>query len=194
VVSCVKIEDEKNSNSRYEVILEDTILFPEGGGQPCDFGYLNDKYVTNVIRKGAIAVHYVEAEEKPFETGLVVQQKVDWERRTDNMQQHSGNKQHIRMLSICADFFFVLFSGQHLISALFETEYNIPTKSWWLGNETSYVELDAKDVTQAQIDGIESICNAAISKAMPVTVAVYDMNDPALSADVRILSHSRKFT
>lgn len=57
--------------------------------QPCDHGFLNEKPVLNVIRKGAIAIHYVKSDD-PFSTGDIVQQKVDWDRRFDHMQQHSG--------------------------------------------------------------------------------------------------------
>lgn len=57
--------------------------------QPCDYGFLNEKPVLNVVRKGAIAIHYVQSDDV-FNVGDVVQQKVDWDRRFDHMQQHSG--------------------------------------------------------------------------------------------------------
>jgi misacylated tRNA(Ala) deacylase len=85
VVSCKKVEEET-----HEVILLDTILFPEGGGQPCDYGYLNDTYVHNVQREGSLAVHYVKSSTVPFQPGDTVHQKVDWQRRIDFMEQHSG--------------------------------------------------------------------------------------------------------
>lgn len=56
----------------------------------------------------------------PLEVGESVHQKIEWERRFDHMQQHSG---------------------QHLISAVLEREFNFVTVSWWLGEEVSYVEL-----------------------------------------------------
>lgn len=78
--------------SGYNVILEDTILFPEGGGQPCDHGFLNGKPVIDVQRKGAEAYHFVldDCSELPFAVGDKVHCTVDWERRKDHMQQHSG--------------------------------------------------------------------------------------------------------
>lgn len=166
VVSCepaTSTNDEKKELSGYNVVLEDTILFPEGGGQPCDYGHLNDKLVTTVTRKGALALHFVEEKELPFNVGDSVVQKVDWERRTDHMQQHSG---------------------QHLITALFEREYQYDTKAWWLGSETSYIELDAKNVTEDQVNNIEKLANSLISLHTPVNVNVYEANDPALSSDV----------
>uniref|UniRef100_A0A1B0GL07 Threonyl/alanyl tRNA synthetase SAD domain-containing protein n=1 Tax=Lutzomyia longipalpis TaxID=7200 RepID=A0A1B0GL07_LUTLO len=134
----------------YNVVCEDTIIFPEGGGQPCDIGYLGGKRVHNVVRKGDIAVHFVESAE-PLCPGEEVRQLIDWERRKDHMQQHSG---------------------QHLVTALFEREYNLETKAWWLGSETCYIELGAKDVAQEQLDRIERMCNDLIAEGKKVSVSV----------------------
>lgn len=90
VVSCIR-EDE-----RFAVILDDTILFPTGGGQPCDRGHLNDVPITECTRKGLEAVHYCE---NPFQIGEKVTVKLDWSRRFDAMQQHSGQV-HYYLLSI----------------------------------------------------------------------------------------------
>ncbi|XP_055683711.1 alanyl-tRNA editing protein Aarsd1-A [Lutzomyia longipalpis] len=139
----------------YNVVCEDTIIFPEGGGQPCDIGYLGGKRVHNVVRKGDIAVHFVESAE-PLCPGEEVRQEIDWERRKDHMQQHSG---------------------QHLVTALFEREYNLETKAWWLGSETCYIELGAKDVTQEQLDRIERMCNDLIAEGKKVSVSVFDSVD-----------------
>uniref|UniRef100_A0A1B0GNM5 Threonyl/alanyl tRNA synthetase SAD domain-containing protein n=1 Tax=Phlebotomus papatasi TaxID=29031 RepID=A0A1B0GNM5_PHLPP len=128
---------------------------PEGGGQPCDFGYLGGKRVLNVVRKGDTAVHFVESTE-PLAPGAEVRQEVDWERRKDHMQQHSG---------------------QHLVTALFEREYNMETKAWWLGSDTTYIELGAKDVTQEQLDNVEKLANDLIASAKNVSVSVFESVD-----------------
>lgn len=75
-------------------------------------------------------------------------------------------------------------SGQHLISALFEQKYNYFTKSWWLGSDCSFVELDAPNLTQEEIDCIEKEANRIIIDALPVTVKVFDESDPNLSDGV----------
>lgn len=85
--------------------------------QPSDTGYLNEVKVHHVARKGDIAVHYVD---NPFNVGENVIQKIDWYRREDHMQQHSG---------------------QHLISAIIEKKYKFKTISWWLGSDVSFIEL-----------------------------------------------------
>lgn len=74
-------------------------------------------------------------------------------------------------------------SGQHLITAIFDREFKIPTKSWWLGTETSYVDLDTKDVTEEQVRHVETICNELISEATPVKVDIYSADDPILQTE-----------
>ena len=82
-----------------------------------------------------------------------------------------------------------MFPGQHLISAIFEREYNIDTKSWWLGTEVSYIEIDAKtNLTTDQIDGVENICNELIAAATPVTVHILnDENEADIPPEVHLI-------
>ena len=147
----------------YTISLQDTILFPEGGGQPTDRGTIVLKsgeqekklQVLNVIRKGPEAIHSIEATdgETQLAVGDEVLQVVDWDRRHDHMQQHSG---------------------QHLISALFEKEFNYNTKAWWLGGESSYIELDNKNITEEEMKKIENMSNTYIAQAIPVNVQIYE--------------------
>lgn len=58
-----------------------------------------------------------------------------------------------------------------MISAIFERKHNIDTKSWWLGSEISYIEIDATiDLTAEQITRVENICNDSIAASTPVSV------------------------
>lgn len=123
VVSCCPAELKQEVDGKTEILkgfnvkLQDTILFPEGGGQvwaenpylstPCyslrgpgkyltglvglfqpdDHGVIGDVPVLRVTRQGPEAVHFVTS---PLEEGQEVKVKVDWVRRFDHMQQHSG--------------------------------------------------------------------------------------------------------
>lgn len=137
----------------YNVICEDTILFPEGGGQPCDYGTINGKNVRSVIRQGSQAVHFVESAE-PFCVGEPVKQCLDWDRRLDHMQQHSG---------------------QHLITALFDKEFKYDTTSWWLGSDTSYIELGTSHlISRESLDLIEYKVNELIREGKAVSVLLVD--------------------
>ena len=70
----------------FEVVLDDTAFYPEGGGQPSDEGTLGEAKVIFVKRVGPEIVHYID---KPLEVGSTVIGKIDWERRFDNMQNHT---------------------------------------------------------------------------------------------------------
>ncbi|CAG9862172.1 unnamed protein product [Phyllotreta striolata] len=153
VVSCEKLSSEGNCES-FEVILDDTILFPEGGGQPCDHGFLNGVPVKKVLRRTDKAVHYVP---EPIEVGSTVKQTINWERRFDHMQQHSG---------------------QHLLSAILEQHFKANTVSWWLGEEDSYVELDVPTLKEDDLKRAECMVNDYIRQGRDVTVTVYPMDTP----------------
>ena len=103
VLSCRKVAE------KYHVVLDDTVLFPEGGGQPDDRGRIGDVEVEQVYRDGSKAVHVVS---KPLNENESYSCSIDWNRRFDHMQQHSG---------------------QHLLSAIADLKYGYKTTSWDLG-------------------------------------------------------------
>ena len=80
------------------VTLDRTAFYPEGGGQPSDHGTMNGLAVTDVHEKDGVIFHSVEGKVK---TGETVFCRIDWERRFDHMQQHSG--EHILSGILCAD-------------------------------------------------------------------------------------------
>lgn len=79
--------------------------------------------------------------------------------------------------------------GQHLLSAIFEREYNVETISWWLGSEVSYIEINPQvNLTSEQITHVERICNEAIAAATPVTVHIlHDKDEKDVPPDVFIV-------
>ena len=81
VISCAK------GKKGYEVVLDDTAFYPEGGGQPGDQGTLGDAKVLDVHRKDGVVVHYTD---KPLEAGSKVHGTIDWQRRFDFMQNQIG--------------------------------------------------------------------------------------------------------
>lgn len=93
VVSC----DEAKSG--WSVVLDRTAFYPEGGGQPADHGALGSAHVLDVYEKDGVIAHLCDA---PIEAGATVRGELDWMRRFDHMQQHSG--EHICSGLICARF------------------------------------------------------------------------------------------
>ncbi|XP_070846152.1 alanyl-tRNA editing protein Aarsd1 [Chaetodon trifascialis] len=162
VVSCCPAELKQEVNGKKETLkgfnvkLQDTILFPEGGGQPDDHGLIGDVPVVRVTRQGPDALHFVSS---PLEEGQEVQVKVDWERRFDHMQQHSG---------------------QHLITALADTFFGYKTTSWELGRQRSTIELDTPSVKPGQLQALEEAVNEKIRAHVPVTVQLLSIDDPAV--------------
>nr|XP_057917229.1 alanyl-tRNA editing protein Aarsd1 [Doryrhamphus excisus] len=160
VASCSPTELKQDINGKKETVqgfivkLQDTILFPEGGGQPDDHGLIGDVPVLRVTRQGQDAAHLVGS---PLEVGLEVQVKVDWERRFDHMQQHSG---------------------QHLITALAETMFGYKTTSWELGRQRTAIELDTPSVKPAQLQSLEDAVNEKIRAHIPVCVKLLSMDSP----------------
>lgn len=90
VLSCTE------GKAGYEVILDETAFFPEGGGQPADMGWLDGSRVSDVRDKKEYVLHICD---KPLEPGSRVHGKIDWDRRFLHMQQHSG--EHVLSGIIC---------------------------------------------------------------------------------------------
>lgn len=137
----------------YAVELEDTILFPEGGGQPHDLGFFTvsgaEKIPVNqVLRDKLAAVHVTLT---PVPVGAEVTLEVDWERRLDIMQQHTG---------------------QHLLSAVLDT-YDLETLSWSMGNPVNYLEIPRK-LEDSEIEEITAKINEIIVQNKPIEVHTPD--------------------
>ena len=93
VLSC---EPGKNG---FQVVLDCTAFYPEGGGQPADHGTLDGVNVTDVHEKDGTIFHTCD---QAVEAGQMVTGRVDWGRRFDHMQQHSG--EHILSGILCRDY------------------------------------------------------------------------------------------
>ena len=124
-------------------VLDDTVLYPEGGGQPADHGRLGRVAVVDVQRQEGEIRHFLEA---PCEPGPAVLE-LDWIRRYDHMQQHTA---------------------QHLLSALALGRFGWATRSFHLGAETSDIELDAAALSDDDLAALEEAALEKIVAALPV--------------------------
>lgn len=153
-----------------EVILHDTIIFPEGGGQPSDTGIIKTAdgrtwTVTQAKRHGGHAVHYVQTDQAedglasliPGTNIIVALGELDFDRRYDHMSMHTS---------------------QHLLSAVLENRLNIHTLSWSLTTAPApcYVEL-ARSMTTEEILAIQSEANKLVFEGRKVHVEVQEMDD-----------------
>lgn len=143
------ILDILEENGQIKVILDQTIFYPEGGGQPADKGTINNIQVLDVQETKGIVYHTVAARPK----GPRAQMKIDWDRRFDFMQQHSG---------------------EHILSGIFHSEYGAVNKGFHLGDEIVTIDIDMKTITQDQLNHVEHLANQAIYAAKAVYQDVTD--------------------
>ena len=140
----------RHENSVWRVSLNRTAFYPTSGGQPFDTGVLR---TTSPGRMGLeIPVEEVEEDEEgtvwhfvrePLSAGSHVEGWIDWERRFDHMQQHTG---------------------QHLLSAVFLKELHATTVSFHLGGSTSTIDLATASLAQASLERVERIANEIIAE------------------------------
>ena len=127
------------------VYLDRTAFYPTSGGQPFDVGSLAGVAVREVIDEEDRIAHIMDA---PVDTGEV-RGLIDWERRYDHMQQHTG---------------------QHLLSAVLEELFAMRTVSFHLGAETSTIDVDAAALSAEQIERAEERCGEVIAQARPIHI------------------------
>src|SRR5690348_12263695 len=108
------------------VYLDRTAFYPSSGGQPFDLGSLGGARVIDVVDEGERIAHLLD---QPL-SAADVRGSVDWDRRYDHMQQHSG---------------------QHLLSAVFIETFGMDTVSFHLGQETSTIDLSVAAITPEQV-------------------------------------------
>jgi alanyl-tRNA synthetase len=127
------------------VYLDRSAFYPSSGGQPYDLGWLGDREVVEVIDEDDRIAHLTT---HPVGVGPITG-KIQWPRRYDHMQQHTG---------------------QHLLSAVLMTLFGFPTLSFHMGDEVSTIELGTKELTDAQIDHAEGRANDEARSARPVQI------------------------
>lgn len=131
VLSC------EQEGERWRVILDRTAFYPTSGGQPHDLGLLGGAPVLEVADAEDKVVHYTSA---PVKLGPA-HGEIDWARRIDHMQQHTG---------------------QHLLSAAFIELFNFQTVSFHLGREVSTIDLAAPSIVPRHVEEAERRTNAII--------------------------------
>ncbi len=118
-------------------VTADTILYPEGGGQPADRGTLGGLAVLDVQLVDGTIRHMLN---EPVDLGPALM-KLDWERRYDHMQQHTG---------------------QHLLTAVAADVFGWKTTAFHLGEQVSDVELHAPDLGAGDLRRLEELVNSEI--------------------------------
>ena len=137
VLSC------EETNGGWAVILDQTVFYPEGGGQACDVGLLGGVQVLDVQEKGEHIVHLCAA---PLEAGSCVQGSIDWTRRFDLMQQHTG---------------------EHIVSGIIHKMYGFHNTGFHAGTDGMEVDFDGI-IPPEDIPRIEALANEYVWANLPV--------------------------
>lgn len=129
------VRDVQRQDDRWSVTLDRSAFYPTSGGQPFDTGTIDEARVLDVVEQpdGSVS-HIVDRE---LEKNCRVRGHIDWARRFDHMQQHTG---------------------QHLLSAAFEHEAGARTVSFHLGSTSSTIDLD-KELSADEVARVEAEAN-----------------------------------
>ena len=129
-----------------EVVLDRTLFYPESGGQLADAGVLGAGRVTDVREADDDTVVHVVTAELPAGD---VSGRVDWERRFDHMQQHTG---------------------QHVLSRAFIQTASLPTVSFHMGDEACTIDLEGSGFDDNAVKRAEDLANRIIEENRPIDI------------------------
>ena len=154
------------------VVLERTCFYPTSGGQPCDHGTLGAEPILDATEDEGEVVHWVaRAPERPS-----VRVLVDWRRRFDHMQQHTG---------------------QHILSQAFSQVLGASTVSFHLGEETCTIDLDRANLAFEEVQSVEDLANSVIFSDRPTIARFVEPDElsslplrkiPEVTKDVRVVT------
>ena len=155
----------------WDVVLDRTAFYPEGGGQPGDRGVLGGAAVTDTHEKGGSIVHYCD---KPLEVGAEVTGTIDWDWRFSLMQHHSG---------------------EHILSGLIHEAYGYNNVGFHMGKDAVTIDFSGM-LDDAALAELERKTNEKIWEDLPVEILWPDAEELArlpyrskkeLTGEVRIV-------
>ncbi|WP_309121194.1 DHHA1 domain-containing protein [Paenibacillus sp.] len=153
------------------VALAESAFYPHGGGQPCDYGTIDGIPVLDVISEEDEVLHKVER----LPEGAAVLCRIDWRRRFDHMQQHSG---------------------QHLLSAVCLRLYGAMTVSFHLGADSATIDVELPELSPERLAALEREANDVVFQNRAIASYVVSgeaasrlplVKPPKVTGDVRIV-------
>lgn len=133
----------RQAETGWIVTLDATAFYPEGGGQACDTGTLNGTPVTQVREQAEEVLHYCTA---PLEVGAAVEGVIDYDRRFELMQQHTG---------------------EHIVSGIIHRRYGYHNTGFHMGATLTEIDFDGV-IPPEDLPSIEQEANEALWKNLPV--------------------------
>ena len=154
VAACTPVE------GGFDVLLDQTVLFPEGGGQPCDTGWIGEARALSCREAHGEVVHTTD---RALTVGETVSVRLDWARRFDFMQQHTG---------------------EHLLSFAFYKLFEAANIGFHLALDYATIDFD-KPLSREQIAEAELLANSYVWRNLPVKTAFYDSEEDVISLPLR---------
>lgn len=130
----------------FEVVLDNTAFYPEGGGQPADLGTLGEAKVSDVRRQNGVIIHFTD---KALEVGATVHGVLDWERRYDNMQNHTG---------------------EHVLSGVINHAFGYENVGFHMHDDAITIDMDGP-MTDDDIKAMEKAANDMIKADIAVDIS-----------------------
>ena len=174
---CMEFEgvvvQETERDGKWLVRLNQSAFYPTSGGQPHDTGRLGDSRVLDVYVENEAVVHVVN---RPIGEGQKVTGRIDWERRFDHMQQHTG---------------------QHILSACFEQILDADTVGFHLGEDSVTIDLAISELNPLDARQVEVRANQVIWENHPIVARFVTEEElqgltlrhaPKVEKDIRIVS------
>lgn len=145
--------EQEGDNAPTRVRLDRSAFYPASGGQPADTGVLGCAPVSDVVVDAGEVWHVLAPGVIAPQVGTLVQGEVDWTRRHDMMQQHSG---------------------QHLLSQVFVRLFGWETLSVHMGEAESTLDLETPTIERMQIEAAEAEANRIAWQATPIRIYFVD--------------------
>lgn len=139
------LDCQPGKNGQFLITLDRTAFYPEGGGQPADTGSLGGVQVLDVHEKEGIIIHTCDA---PLIAGATVEGEINWQRRFDHMQQHSG---------------------EHIISGMICARFHCDNVGFHLGSDVTTIDFNCDMALEEALE-IEAAANRYITEDHPLEV------------------------
>lgn len=143
----------EDRNGSFAVVLDRTAFYPEGGGQPCDLGVLGDAKVLDVQMCGDEIVHQCD---RPLPVRQTVHGAIDWARRFDLMQQHSG---------------------EHLVSGVVHSRFGYDNVGFHMGSDVITIDFNGA-LSRQQLGEIEQAVNEIIWQNLTTEIFMLNADAP----------------
>lgn len=142
-----------------------TVFAPDSGGQNSDLGTVGGLKVLLVTERNGEIMHQLsQADAAGVNVGDQLQMEIDWERRFDHMQNHIG---------------------EHILSGLFKSEYDLDNKGFRLGEDVGTFDIDSREITEEMLKRIEDLANDVVYRALPVQITMVGSAEEAKEYPLR---------